>query len=127
MSEPIYTVSIGTKGATVMPENDFNHPLAFSFHWPEHHSELADKGNEIAHFIRAAPALFEACRRLCHRLEVNELVNRPGNPCNHYDQPDYDFAKQAMAAALGEESLPSWPEPKRTEFVADKAEAESRH
>jgi hypothetical protein len=50
---------------------------------------------------RAAPDLLEACKELCARLEANELVNRPSNPCNHYDQPAYDRARAAIAKAEG--------------------------
>lgn len=49
----------------------------------------------------ALPALLavaEACKGLMRRMEINELVNRPGNPCNHYDQPYYDAAKDALVA-----------------------------
>lgn len=45
--------------------------------------------------------LVDACEQLCNRLEVAELVNRPGNPCNHYDQPTYDRAKAIIARAKG--------------------------
>ncbi len=43
--------------------------------------------------------LLECCKDLCRRLEVNELVNRPDKPGNEYDQPAYDRAKAAIAAA----------------------------
>ncbi len=52
-----------------------------------------------ARLIAAAPDLLAACEELCHRLEVNELVNRPHAPGNEYDQPAYDRAKAAIAKA----------------------------
>ena len=48
--------------------------------------------------LSALLAVAEACKGLMRRMEINELVNRPGNPCNHYDQPYYDAAKDALAA-----------------------------
>lgn len=58
MSEPItLTASIGTRGATIHVRNDANHPLTFSFYWPEHHPELKVEGPALARLIIAAPDL----------------------------------------------------------------------
>ena len=51
--------------------------------------------------MSAAPVLLQACKELCRRLEVNELVNRPNDPCNHFDQPAYEQALAAIARAEG--------------------------
>lgn len=52
-----------------------------------------------AYLFAAAPDLLASCEELCRRLEVNELVNRPADPCNQYDQPAYDRARAAIAKA----------------------------
>lgn len=58
-------------------------------------------GTANAHLIAAAPDLLQSCKELCRRLESNELVNRPSDPCNEYDQPYYDRARAAIAKAEG--------------------------
>jgi hypothetical protein len=64
-------------------------------------SDMDFENHPDARLIAAAPDLLEACKELCRRLEANELVNRPSNPCNHYDQPAYDRARAAIAKATG--------------------------
>lgn len=47
----------------------------------------------------AQAGVAELCRTsaaVCLRLQVNELVNRPEDPCNQYDQPAYDAAMKAI-------------------------------
>jgi len=46
-----------------------------------------------------AVELLASLKELCRRLEVNELVNRPTDPCNHYDQPAYDRAQALIRRA----------------------------
>jgi hypothetical protein len=55
----------------------------------------------IVRAVNAHDALVAACEELCFHLEANELVNRPDNPCNHYDQPAYDRAQAALRLAKG--------------------------
>jgi hypothetical protein len=57
--------------------------------------------NAIRILTQDRDLLYDACQRLCRRLEVNELVNRPNTPGNEYDQPDYDFACAAIRKAKG--------------------------
>lgn len=85
----IFTVSIGEKGATVMPENNYNHPLTFNFTWPEFHldKELNEQGKAIANLIKSAPHLLEAALEMVTvsldgpyakdaRLKLIEAINK---------------------------------------------------
>jgi len=48
----------------------------------------------------AAPELLKACRRLCQRMLVNELVGRTDG-LGAEDQAAYDYAQRAIAKAEG--------------------------
>lgn len=69
--------------------------------------EVPYKSNELnrayaeGYFAGRADAdkgLREALKAVMLRLERNELINRPKDPCNHYDQPAYDQGVAALAA-----------------------------
>jgi hypothetical protein len=70
----IYTVSIGERGATVLVDDIYNHPLTFGFNWPEFHvdEELYRQGKAIANLIAAAPELLEACKKAYDLIGVAE-------------------------------------------------------
>lgn len=54
-----WTASIGECGATIQVNNDYNHPLTFSFSYPESHIDrkLNEEGQANANLITAAPEL----------------------------------------------------------------------
>jgi hypothetical protein len=91
-SEPglpgLWTVGHYSSDGTWMPESD--------------HKDATAAAARVHYLNGGAYAdLLVACKELCRRLEANELVNRPSNPCNHYDQPTYDRARAAIAKATG--------------------------
>jgi hypothetical protein len=98
---PVLTIRSHAFGASDMM-GDYRGLIVCSFneaHGSREHAYPEAEAN--ARLIAAAPDLLAACKALCRRLESNELVNRPDNPCNHYDQPAYDEALAAIAKAEG--------------------------
>lgn len=72
-----------------------------SFDWGPAETTEETVGNIIGNITErradVVGKLVEALKGLCHRMEVDELVNRPENPGNQYDQPAYDAAVAALA------------------------------
>lgn len=50
---------------------------------------------EIEELVGITKELAKALKDCAARLDANELVNRPHDPANKYDQPAYDAAKDA--------------------------------
>ena len=66
-----WTTSVGECGATIHMNNDFNHPLTFSFSYPYAHidKELNEEGKANANLIASAPAMLHALKEI-RRLEL---------------------------------------------------------
>ena len=56
-----WTTTIGECGATIHINNDYNHPLTFSFSYPFAHidKELNEEGKANANLIASAPEMLE--------------------------------------------------------------------
>ena len=68
MGNPIYTVQIGKRGASVYVENNFSHPLTFGFDYPEYDKKLNKQGIAIAKLIQSAPSLKDLLKETNEKL-----------------------------------------------------------
>tara|TARA_Y100000310_G_scaffold189104_1_gene189068 strand:- start:1142 stop:1573 length:432 start_codon:yes stop_codon:yes gene_type:complete len=72
MKNPVYTVMIGKRGATVHVENNFSHPLTFGFEYPEYDKKLNKQGIAIAKLIQSAPSLKDLLKETNEKLAQAE-------------------------------------------------------
>ena len=61
-----WTTTIGECGATIHINNDYNHPLTFSFSYPFAHidKELNEEGKANANLIASAPEMLDMLKKL---------------------------------------------------------------
>ena len=61
-----WTTSVGECGATIHMNNDFNHPLTFSFSYPYAHidKELNEEGKANANLIASAPEMLKTLKSI---------------------------------------------------------------
>ena len=73
-----WTATIGTRGAYINVNNDYNHPLSFGFRCSEFDTKLVTQMTANAHLIAAAPDLLEACKGAIEAFEA-EAVQGEGD------------------------------------------------
>ena len=84
-----WTTTIGECGATIHINNDYNHPLTFSFSYPETHidKKLNEEGKANANLIASAPEMLEMLKKLHEscpnhrgdkRRKLGELIAKAG-------------------------------------------------
>ena len=104
-----WTTSIGTSGARVHVNNDFNHPLSFGFSYSDIDAEEQAEGQANARLIAAGPELLEACEMaltylVTHRPEGN--IRRDFHAFNEHENDAVKPLRAAIAKATGEPIQP---------------------
>ena len=75
-----WTTTIGECGATIHINNDYNHPLTFSFSYPFAHidKELNEEGKANANLIASAPEMLQMLKEINDNDDVYYKIKSVG-------------------------------------------------